>query len=70
MVAAAVCVAPRGGYAWVGLVCSCVGCLSLSPVCGRAPVGCVLPSRCGVRALCFPSSVTARMDAGPSRAIR
>ncbi len=63
--AVAVCVASRVGVpGWD----SCV-CVSWCPVCGHVPAGCVLLSPCGVRSLCFPESVSARMDGGPSRAV-
>ena len=69
VVAVAVCIASRGGCAWVGLVCSCVCCLSWCPVCGHIPAGCVLLFPCSVRSLCFPESVSARMGSMPNKSV-
>ena len=55
VMAVAVCVASRGGCAWVRIVCSCVCFLCWCPVCGHLPVGCVVLSPCSVRSLCFSS---------------
>ena len=62
-------VASRGGCAWVKLLCSCVCCVSRCPVCGHVPAGCVLLYHVGVRSLCFPQSVGARMGGGPIQAV-
>ena len=56
VVAVAVCIASRGGCAWVRLLCD-------------IPAGCVLLSPCSVSSLCFSESVSARMGSMPSQSV-